>query len=600
MTRHTLASLLASTAILTTPTLALAQELAFDLDPIVVESASLTPIEQRRTGANVEVLEEEDLEGDTRPLADTLSRKPGVSFTQSGPLGTNSSISVRGLPASYVGVSIDGIDVTDPAGTQVQFGFGGLTNAGLGRVELLKGTQSALYGSEAIGGVINMSTSKPSRPGFSARAGAEAGSHDTYSGNLMLGYKDDRGEVAFNLSRVQSNGFSARAGNTEDDGMEQTLASLTLEYALSDTVKVGGAILSRNLDYQFDNTATDPSGTGLTRQHGARVFAEMVTGMVTHEVSYSHYVSNRDVETAADTSNYDGTRDQIAYLGSAELGGAMDATLNFGLDHTKEGYATVGSVTTRSAFADLLLRPGDVDLSLSLRHDDHSQFGSHVSGRLAGVWHVSGATDIRATLANGFRAPSLNELYGPFGGNPALDPEKSRSAELGVEHRFNNGSLRGTLFYTEVDNLIDYVSGYVQTPGTSVSKGLELSGHYDLNDRFKLYGAYTHVDATDGDGNRRSNVPRDTLILGLDTEFTPELSGNIEVKHAGGAQPSIYAPEGNKVGDHTLVNLGLNYAVTDEATAYLRVDNLTDEDYETVGGYNQPGRALYVGLRADF
>lgn len=573
-----------------------------DLGTLVL-SGSLIPQPMSKTGATVDILEEDDLDGDTRPLADTLSRKPGLSFTQSGPLGQTSSLSVRGLPARYVGVRIDGIDVTDAAGTQVRFDFGGLTNAGLDRVELLKGSQSALYGSEAIGGVVDITTARPTKLGFSTRVGVEAGSYGTYSGNVMLGYKDDRGEVALNVSRLESEGFSALSDNTEKDGAEQTTANLTLRYDVSEAVTVGGAIYYRDLDFDFDNIAGDPSGTGQTRERGARVFAELTTGRVTHELSYSHFESNRDLETATYTSTFDSTRDQVAYLGSASLGGASNATLNFGLDYTEERYKTVGGADTRSAFAELLLQPGDFDLSLALRHDEHSQFGGHASGRVAGVWHVTDATDIRATLATGFRAPSLNELYGPFGGNPALDPEQSRSAELGVEHRFGSvGSVRGTLFYTEVDDLIDYnfPTGYVQVPGTSVSKGFEMSGRYALSGQYTIYGTYTHVDAKDGNGQRRAGVPRNTTVLGLDAEVTPKLSGNIEVKHASGAEASAFAPASHKVGDYTLVNVGLDYAVVDNARAYLRIENLTDEDYETVGGYNQPGRSVYFGIRAEF
>ncbi|WP_306007077.1 TonB-dependent receptor plug domain-containing protein [Aquicoccus porphyridii] len=603
VTRTGLMASCAIAALIVQAPVALAQdEDVTDLGTIVL-SGSLIPQPMSRTGATVDVLEEDDLDGDTRPLADTLSRKPGLSFAQSGPLGTTSSLSIRGLPARYIGVRIDGIDVTDAAGTQAQFDFGGMTNAGLGRVELLKGSQSALYGSEAIGGVVDISTARPSKLGFSTRVGAEAGSHGTYSGNLMLGYKDDRGEVALNVSRIESDGFSALSDNTEKDGAEQSLASLTLRYALSDNVTVGGSVLYRDLDFDFDNMAGDPSGTGQTRQRGARVFAEVTTGRVTHELSYSHFDSQRDLATSTYTATYDSTRDQIAYLGSASLGGAANAVLNFGLDYTEERYKTVGSADTRSAFAELLLQPGDVDLSLALRHDEHSQFGGHASGRIAGVWHVTGSTDIRAALATGFRAPSLNELYGPFGGNPNLDPEQSRNAELGIEHRFGSvGSIRGTLFYTEVDDLIDYnfPTGYVQVPGTSVSKGFEMSGRYALSDQYTVYGAYTYVDAKDGNGMRRVRVPRNTLVLGLDAEFTPKLSGNIEVKHANGAEASAFAPAGHKVGEYTLVNVGVEYAVMESVKAYLRVENLTDEDYETVGGYNQPGRSVFFGVRAEF
>ncbi|PIE13330.1 MAG: ligand-gated channel [Rhodobacterales bacterium] len=602
--KHLAKAALATSAV-TLGTPAFAEDVT-DLDTIVI-SGSLTPLPQSRTAATVDILEEDALEDDTRPLSQTLSRLPGVSFSQSGPLGTNSSLSIRGLPARYIGVRIDGIDVSDASSTQTQFNFGGLAGVGVGRVEVLKGSQSALYGSEAVGGVVDITSSRPRKMGFSAVAKTEIGSYDTYSGSLMLGYMDDNGEVALNYARVKSDGFSALSSDTEADGMDQTQLNLTLRYALSDTVTVGGAVLYRDLSYDFDNNAFDPSGAGTTTQRGARVFADVVTGAVTHTLSYSRFESERDIVTSTYTSAFDSERNQIGYLANAELGGA---TLVFGLDRTEETYKTIGSAETRSAFAEVLLQPGDFDLSLAARYDDHSLFGGHWSGRMGAVWHVGASTNLRALVSTGFRAPSLNELYGPFGGNPALNPEKSRSAELGIEHQLGaNGSLRGTLFYSEVDDLIQYFDpdgwlgplpgGYTQRPGTTVSKGIELSGRYALSDRYELYGNYTYTDVRNA-GTRLAQVPMHSAVLGLDARISPRLSGNIELQHVANVLPSAFAPAANKVGDHTLLNVGLDLELTDNAKAYLRIENLTDEDYETVGGYNQPGRSVYFGLRGEF
>lgn len=576
-----------------------------DLDAVSLLGA-FTAQPLSNTAASTEVVDEQELEDAPASLANRLAREPGVSFSQSGPLGTVSSVSIRGLPSYYVGVQIDGIDVTDPGAPQTRFDFGGMTTIGLGRVEILKGSQSALHGSEAIGGVIDIQSARPTELGFSGSVTGELGSYDTYRSGVLLGYKDERGEVALNISHLSSEGFSARSGNVENDGVEQVLGTLTLRYALSDTFTMGGAVLWRDLDYDFDNTDTDPTGTGEVKQRGVRIFGELVTGRVTHLLSYSHYDSDTGIVTGTYSSDFNGKRDKLSYLASAALGGAAGATVNFGLDYMEETYesaAITASVETKTAFAEILVSPGDVDLALALRYDDHSQFGGQFSGRLGAVWHVGTNTDLRAVLSTGYRAPSLNELYGPFGSNPALQPEESRSAELGIEHRFaGQGKIGATLFYTEVDNLIEYVwpTGYIQVPGTAVSKGAEISGEYALNEQVTVYGAYTYTDAKDGAGLRRVQVPRNVFVLGLDAELAPRLSGNFEVMHSADALPSAFAPAGNKVGSYTLLNAGLDYEISDNATAYLRVENLTDEDYETVGGYTQPGRSVFFGVRATF
>lgn len=610
MKNSRMAWLMASTALLAQP--ATAQDLAFDLAPIIVESNSLTPVEQGRSGANVEVLEGLNAGSNDSRVIDRLARLPGVNLVSNGGLGALGSIQMRGLPARYVGVRIDGIDVSDPSGTQNQFNFGGFTAAGVQRVELLKGSQSALFGSEAIAGVVNITTFQPTELGFSGKAQAEAGSHDTYSGSLSLGYKSVLGHVALSYGRITSDGISSQSFNTEKDGFDQTTVNLSGAYQVTDTITVGGALLYRDGDLEIDRSAfsQDASGEIFTKERGARVFTTFETGAVTHTLSYSHFnIDRRD--PGGYTTIFKGERNSLSYLGSAELGAV--ATLNFGVDHTREDInsgSVVGSEDNTSYTAELLYSPtGQLDLSAALRHDNNSSFGGETTGRLTAVFRPVQDLAFRASVGTGYRAPSLYERFSDYG-DPALQPENSIGYEIGVEKTYGAlGFVKATLFYTDVDDLIDFdgastacASGfgcYNQVPGTTTSKGFELSGQYAMSDRFKLYGAYTYTDAKT-DGVRLSRTPRHDAVVGISGDFTDRFSGYVDVRHVGDVVPSAFAPANNKVGDYTLVGVGLAYDVSDTAELYLRVENLFDEDYETAGGYNQPGRTAFVGLRADF
>jgi len=610
MTRHHMASLLASTAILTTP--ALAQELAFDLDPIIVEASSLTPVEQARTGANVEVLAGEDAGANDTRVVDRLARLPGVNVTSNGGLGGLGTIQVRGLPSRYVGVRINGIDVSDPSGTQNQFDFGGLTASGVDRVEVLKGSQSAIFGSEAIAGVVNITTFQPTELGISGQVQAEAGSFDTYSGTLNLGYRTDRGFVALSYGRIETQGISSQSFNTEDDGFEQSTLHMSGEYAITDTFTVGGALLYRDGESEFDRSpfTLDTTGELFSEERGARVFATFEIAAITHTLSYSFFDIDRKDPGGA-TTRFQGERQSISYLGSAELGAAT--TLNFGIDHTDEEIdngAVTGSEDNTSITTELLFSPSDqVDLSAALRHDDNSSFGGQTSGRLTAVYRPQQDIAVRASVGTGYRAPSLFERFSAFG-DPTLQPEDSISYELGVEKTYGDrGFVKATVFYTDVDDLIDFDPGAVicgsgfgcfnQVPGTTTSKGIELSGEYMMSDRFSVYGAYTYTDA-ETDGVRLTRTPKHDAVIGVSGAFTDRFSGYLDVRHVADVVPSAFAPAGNKVGDYTLVGAGLSYDVTDAAEIYVRMENLLDEDYETAGGFNQPGRALYGGLRVDF
>lgn len=596
--KRTLLASVAFTALLAAP--GLAQE-AFDLDEIVV-SPSLAPVDPARTGATVEVVEGDDLQNADTSLIQTLSREPGVSFSANGGVGSNTTLRIRGLDTSYIGVRVNGIDVTDPSSTQTGFNFGGLTAAGLGRVEILKGSQSAIYGSEAIAGVVDITTARPRGLGFSADLNLEAGSFGTRSGSLWMGHATERGEVALSYSRLITDGISALASDTEEDGFEQEMLTLSTRYDLTDTVTVGASALWRDGMVEIDRPFVGNAGENFFTQRGARVFAEFETGGIDHRLSYSVFDSERR-DPGGFTPYFNGDREELQYLGSVEIGAT--STLGFGLDETRETFdipGASGEVTTRSVFAELQLRPADdLDLSLALRHDDHSRFGGSTTGRIAAAWRAQPDLTLRAVLGSGFRAPSLYELFGPYG-STTLQPEQSRSFELGAEKTFEAGFVRATAFYTEIDDLIGYdfiLSAYNQQPGTTVTRGLELAGRYALSDRVALFANYTLTDAKT-EGTRLVRVPRHDLVLGLDADLGNGFNGTFEVQRVADVEASAFAPVDNKVGDYTLVNLGVSYDITDRAQAYLRVENLLDEDYETAGGYNTPGRAAYFGLRASF
>ena len=618
MIRSSLLASVALSPLMLSP--AFAQE-AFDLGTIAL-SSSLVPVELGRTGATVEVLEgEEDTGSNDTTVLKRLNRLPGVNSTSNGGLGHSGSIQIRGLSSRYVGVRVNGIDVTDPSGPQTQFNFGGLTSSGIDRVEVLKGSQSALYGSEAIAGVVNISTFTPEEMGFSGNLHGEAGTYDTYTSGMNIGHRSENGFVAFSYGRIKTDGFSAQSFNDENDGFDQTTIDATAEYDATDRLTFGAALRYRDGEVDIDrsSSSSDATGTNLLTEKGARVFARLETGAVTHTLSYSYFENDREDPLSRFTNLFNGQRNSLTYQGTAELGART--TLTFGADYTEEEIrlvdadkpdeALLASEDNTSINAELLFAASDsVDLSAALRYDDNSTFGGQATGRLAGVWRAREDLLFRAVIGTGFRAPSLYERYDRLYGVSALQPEDSTSFELGVEKTYGDlGGVKATFFYTEVDNRIEFdgastacASGfgcYNQVPGTTVSKGLELSGEYVLREGTGFYGAYTFTDAKT-EGVRQTRTPRHDLVLGLSNDFSDRLSGYVDVRYVADVVPSAFAPADNLVGDYTLVGMGLSYDMTNTTEAYLRVENLFDEKYETAGGFNQPGRAVYLGLRAEF
>jgi vitamin B12 transporter len=608
MIRSTLLASVAFAPFSLTP--AFAQQ-TFDLGTIAL-SSSLSPVELGRTGATVEVLEGDQTGGTDTAVITRLDRLAGVNSTSNGGLGNGADIQIRGLPSRYVGVRINGIDVTDPSSVQTQFNFGGLTGAGIERIEVLKGSQSALYGSEAIAGVVNISTFTPQELGFSGTAQAEGGTYDTYSGVFSVGYRSERGFVAFSYGQIETKGFSAQSFNDEDDGFKQTTIDATAEYDATDTLTFGLALRYRDGEVEIDRSAfsNDATGDNFFTEKGLRLFADLQTGAVSHSFSYSTFEIDRE-DPGGFNRLFNGKRTSLTYAGSTEIDART--TLNFGVDWTEETFVLDtenGAEENTSLNAEVLFAASDrIDLSAALRYDDNSSFGGTATGRLAAVWRPVTDLAFRGVIGTGYRAPSLYERFSQYG-DTGLQPEESISFELGVEKTYGDlGFAKATFFYTDVDNLIDFdgastacASGfgcYNQVQGTTTSQGVELSGEYLLREGTRLYGAYTYTDAKT-DGTRLTRTPRHDVVLGLANDFNDRFSGTVDLRHVADIVPSAFAPAGNKVGDYTLVGLGLSYDMTDAAQIYLRVENLFDEEYETAGGFNQPGRGIYLGVRASF
>lgn len=588
------------------PQVGLAQD-AFQLDEIIV-SATIEPQSVNRTGAIVEVLDTDTIDEAPLSVAGALDRITGATVSANGGLGASTTLRVRGLDGKYLGVRIDGIDITDPSSTQTQFDFGGLTGAGIGRIEVVKGSQSALYGSEAVAGVVDISTFELDEDGTLTTLGLEGGNFGTINASAGYAVRNGTTALSFNLSRVETDGFSARSSDNEDDGFSQTFLTVKGETEVADGVILGGSALYRDAEIEIDRSAADPTGENTSRQRGARVFTEFDAFGIEHELSFSSFDTERR-DPGGFTTEFNGDRTQVSYLATAEVSAG---TFSFGLDQTDESFSTPtenGETETRSTLLEFLTNPTEyTDLALSLRYDDNDDFGGNLSARVALAWQAAPDLTVRAVVGNGFRAPSLFERFSAFG-DPNLQVEESKSYELGLEKRFTGGHIEATAFYTEIDDLIDFDGAatacgsgfgcYNQVPGTTVSQGIELEVEAALSNDLALFGNYTYTDAKTN-GARLVRVPRHDLSLGLEKQVSDRIAASATVTHVADVLPSPFAPANNKVGDYTLFDAGISYDVSDKTEAYLRVENLFDEDYETAGGFNAPDRSVYVGLRARF
>lgn len=594
-----------------------------DLGEIVV-SALRTAVERLRTGVSVSVVTADDLAGARETsVAAVLARLPGVAVSQSGPFGSTANLRIRGADGRYLAVFVDGIKVSDPSGTTVSFDFGSLMTADVGRIEVLRGSQSALWGGSAVGGVINITTTGAIEEGFHQTVKAEAGSFGTARLSYGLTQKDDRLELALTATQLHTDGFSAFPGGAERDGADAARLSFSARYQVSDTLVLGSAAFVQRTEQDYDGYTPafvlgDLAGYSQDRtETGARVFAELTAGSTTHLFDVTALNVDRSYDQDGDLSSFGGQRLTFGWQGTTEISPAL--TLVYGADWSEEtaDYTNLpggeADNALAGAFAQAIWAPSDqFDLSATLRMDHSDGFGDFPTGRLAAAWRPAEGTTLRAAWATGFRAPSIDERFGdypglfPFVGNPDLEPEESESLELGIEQAFAGGAtLSATLFRLEVDNLITYDFGapstLVNLPGVSTRKGVELAGSLPVSDAVTLGLSYTYTDGRRPDGSRLVQVPYHNLALTLDAALGDRLSGGLTLLHAAGRKDNDVDTFAVKdMPDYTVLNAQLTYDVTPATAVYLKVENLLDEEYELVDGYAASGRAFHVGLEAKF
>ena len=397
------------------PCMAIAQDIA--LDEIVI-SANRVAGEKSKTGVSVAVVSEADLKKRRDlSLAQTLAALPGVSFAQQGPFGNQGNLRIRGADGRYLAVFVDGIRVTDPSGTTVSFDFGSMMTADVGRIEVLRGSQSALWGGSAVGGVINITTRGALEDGTHQQASVEGGSFGT--SRLAYGFtqKDDKMELSFNLSHLHTDGFSAFDGGTERDGATVSRMTLSGRYQVNDTLALGGAIIAQETEQDYDGyvafaLADVLNNSQKRREVGARVFAEIAAGSTDHRLELSAFDVDRTYVQPTGTDTFSGQRLTFGYQGTTTASDAL--TFVYGLDWNEEtaNYTNLPGSTatnrTAGAFAQAIWSPSDtLDLSATLRADKNSGFGTFSTGRLAAAWRPSEGTTLRASVASGFRAPRL-------------------------------------------------------------------------------------------------------------------------------------------------------------------------------------------------
>jgi vitamin B12 transporter len=600
---------------------------------VVVTATRLeTPVDEV-SGTILVISAEEIEERQARTVADAIAGLPGVDLVSQGGPGKTSSILLRGGDTRFTLVMVDGVEVNDPSNPERTFDFAHMTTGDIDRIEVLFGPQSTLYGSDAIGGVINIITKKGTeQPHVTVEV--ETGSFETYREYAAV--RGGSGNVSYSLSaqHQDTEGISAASeadGNTERDGYENlTLAgSLGLEpgKGISLQLDLRSVDASNELDYSGGPGGDDPNFTGEVEQLmlGGRLTmfpAEIweLSLAVSSNVHERHDLKEPDpVRNFTMELEFKGRSEKVELVNNFYL--SDSSTFTLGVDSEREtGESTYFSdefgpfssvLPEESARIDGIFlqeqytAPSGLAVTLGTRVDDHSGFGREKTYRVGISVPVSRRTRFRTVYGTGFRAPSIDQLFNPDYGNPDLAAERSRGWDAGLEAALGEKVAASLAWHlTRYDDLIAWFDadgdpntwddGSYANISTARTEGVDMSldarsGNVSLS----ITGSLLRTEDDQGEELLRRPEARWGTRVGCDLTETVTLAAD-----------TVYVGErkdwgGVTLGSYTLVDLAGSWRMSRNLKLFGRIRNMLDEEYEEAGGYGTPGRAAYVGVRAE-
>jgi vitamin B12 transporter len=571
-------------------------------------------------------------------VSDLLRQTPGVTVVRNGGPGTATSVNIRGAESDQTVALIDGIKLNDPSSPGGGFNFGNLLIGNIARIEVLRGAQSVLWGSQAIGGVVNLITRQPTEK-LAVNARAEGGWHGTGQGFANVSGKS--GPVAASLGGgyFTTDGISTFAQGTERDGFRNYAANGSLGIDLAANVSV-------DLRGFYSNGRTDIDGFPAprftfadTREYSeteqwlgyAGLNAALFDGRFRNRLGYAHTNTDRrnlDPDgTPTETFRGVGRNDRLEYQGVVDFNSAMFATFGAEREVSRFSTSSYGGPVTRgrarifSVYGQLSVSPiAGLTATGGLRHDDHNIFGGATTFSGSGVYSPNGgATAFRASYSEGFKAPTLYQLQSEYG-NAALNPERSRGWDAGVTQRALGGAVEASMTYFRRTsfNLITFIS--CTSPLTGICAGRPF-GTYDNIARTRAQGveatlllhpvepltvsaSFTYLDATNRSpgsatfGRDLARRPGTSTTVNADYRWPFGLTTGATIIAVGDSFDN--ASNARRLDGYVIADVRASFPVSSHLEVYGRIENAFNERYQTIYQYGQPGRGAFGGVRLTY
>lgn len=578
-------------------------------------------------------------------VSQLLRTIPNMSVNRAGPLGALTQVRIRGAEANHTLVLIDGVEVND-VGNGSEFNFAHLAGADISRIEVLRGPQSARFGADTIGGVIGIFTNQAKEPGVKTHVSLESGSFQTHYGSAGVSVAQPHGENLWvgqlNVSRMISDGYSASALGNEKDGFEDSSVGGSLSYRWGDASLFKVTLNQSEIDAQgdeqdfdFPSTATqglviDADQNNASKQRFANILLQTEYFGWQQQLSISEN-SNRSrfFNTGTLISGLNGERTKVD-LQNSKIVQAGDLTHSWLIGVQHEGrkfeniYPTIGGANYTAKDRQLglvgeyVLQTPNRSIALSVRNDNNQRFDNATTVRVTLSQNLPQNLRLHSSWGQGIANPTFFELFGftpnSFTGNPNLQPEESTSWDLGLSGSLLDDQISFDLTYfsadltDEIETVFDmttFTSSPVNQTGSSQRHGWEMSLDTAIGEQLSLSAHWNFLHSRDPDARVEVRRPEKSGSISLHYASSNDLSRvSLQVLHNGKNQDSefIFSTAEDRVtlNSYTLVNLTASYQLKPNVTLYLRGENLLDDDYQQVFGYQAPGVGVYAGLKARF
>ncbi len=604
----------------------------YDLGNVIV-SATKTETYQAEIGSSTTVITAEDIKKSGKLTVEAVLRDvPGLTVMQTGALGGEASVFMRGANSGQTLVMIDGVEVNDPMSTGRAFNFANLLTDDIERIEVVRGPQSTLYGSDAMAGLINIITRKgEGKP--KAEASFEGGSHGTFTEHFGLnGAAIDKFDYSFSATRLDSSGISKAYNGSENDPYHNTSLSTKLGYKIFDNAK-----LSLSVNYVDARTGVDYGAnqdlsnyTSWSKDLSTKfAFDQAINSWWTHILSFSYHDIRRKDKQEWDpvygyvNDWYKGNNKKAEW--QHNISPVKWNILTAGFEYEDESgssyyesdgaYGPYSNKQDRKSidnmgyyFQDQLKIWNRLFITPGVRIDDHEIFGTETTYKISTAFLITETgTRLKGNWGTGFKAPTLYQLYDPTYGNVNLKAEESKSYDFGFEQNFFKDKLSFdlTYFHNDFRNMLDISNSKYINVGKAITKGFEVGAKIKPLENLTFGVNFTYTDTEDKEtGLELLRRPKRQANFDINWGFLPKANLNLGVNYVGARKDATWDASYNKTiitqKAYAIVRMAASYDITKHFQVFGRVENLFDKEYQEVYGYGTLGRSFYAGIKGSF